>query len=330
MIQIQHSCTPAILFVSHHFDEIFSIADSVTVIRDGRVTGTRSIDELSEDQLVAMVIGKEIVTADSVSNRGADDAVVFEARSVGGATVKGIDLTIHEGEIVGVAGITGSGREELASLLFGAHPRFGDVVVQGRVVDRDRPDRSIAAGVGLVPADRHQNAAFLAASLRENIGVLGMDTHIAKGILRAAREKADVQTWLRRLQVRPARTEALMGSLSGGNQQKVVLARWLRHPLKVLLLDDPTQGVDVGARAEIHELIVQVAREGMSILIASSDHEELALLCHRVVIMSRGSMQQTLHAPGLTADHITVCTVSAGGRDREASPADRPAGGRAT
>jgi len=203
--------------------------------------------------------------------------------------------------------------------------------VQGRVVDRDRPDLSIAAGIGLVPSDRHQNAAFLEATLRENIGVLGMDAHVDKGVLRAAREKADVQNWLRRLQIRPSRTEAIMGSLSGGNQQKVILSRWLRHRLKVLLLDDPTQGVDVGARAEIHELIVQVAREGMSVLIASSDHEELALLCHRVVIMSRGSTQQTLYAPDVTADHITVCTVSAGGRDTEASPTtDRPTGGRST
>jgi ribose transport system ATP-binding protein len=321
----------AILFVSHHFDEIFSIADSVTVIRDGRVIDTRSIGELTEDELVAMVIGKELAAADSAGSRGAGGPVVFEARSVGGASVKGIDLAIHEGEIVGVAGITGSGREELASLLFGSRPRSGDVLVQGRVVDRDRPDLSIAAGIGLVPSDRHQNAAFLEATLRENIGVLGMDAHVDKGVLRAAREKADVQNWLRRLQIRPSRTEAIMGSLSGGNQQKVILSRWLRHRLKVLLLDDPTQGVDVGARAEIHELIVQVAREGMSVLIASSDHEELALLCHRVVIMSRGSTQQTLYAPDVTADHITVCTVSAGGRDTEASPTtDRPTGGRST
>ena len=124
-----------------------------------------------------------------------------------------------------------------------------------------------------------------------------------------------------------------MGGLSGGNQQKVVLSRWLRHRLKVLLLDDPTQGVDVGARAEIHELIAGVAREGMAVLIASSDHEELALLCDRVLIMNHGRVQQALHAPGVTADRITVGTVSAGGRDTRdiaASPADSSTGGRAT
>jgi ribose transport system ATP-binding protein len=300
----------AVLFVSHHFDEVFGIADRVTVLRNGRVVDTLPVAGLSEEQLVGMVIGRTL--AQRVNDRSAEAVrrdVVLTVRAVGGQTVDMLDLDVHAGEIVGVAGITGSGREELASLLFGGRPRTGRVMVADKEIPALRPDRAIELGVGLVPAERHANAAFLASTLRENVTLVDVRRNVVRGVLRSRREKSDVVAWLERLQVRPAHTETSLAELSGGNQQKVVLARWLRQAPKLLILDDPTQGVDIGAKAEIHQLIDDAAAEGMAILVLSSDHVELARLCHRVVVLRSGRAADHLYPPELTADQVTACTV---------------------
>jgi ribose transport system ATP-binding protein len=299
----------AVLFVSHHFDEVFAIADSVTVLRDGRHVDTRPVSSMTETELVELVIGRELAEYEgTASGLTAGDRVLC-ARGVTGRIVNGLDLDVSAGEVVGVAGITGSGREELAALLFGGLPRSGQVTVGGKKVPVQRPDRAITLGVGLVPAERHANAAFLEASLRENVTMVDVRRNVVRGVLRGGREKSDVADWLTKLQVRPNRTEVPMAALSGGNQQKVVLARWLRQAPKVLILDDPTQGVDVGAKAEIHCLIDDAAAQGMAILILSSDHDELTRLCHRVVVLRAGRVVDELHAASLTTDRLTACTV---------------------
>src|SRR5207253_8621172 len=170
-----------------------------------------------------------------------------EVNGLGGVVLNNADFAVHSGEIVGVAGITGSGRDEVAAALFGGHDRLGEVKINGAVVPKLRPDRAMAMGMGLVPAERHANAAFMASTLRENITVVRPGIHWRGGILRKRSERSDVAIWLERLDVRPRNCEFAMADLSGGNQQKVVLARWLRMDPKVLVLDEPTQGVDVGA-----------------------------------------------------------------------------------
>jgi ribose transport system ATP-binding protein len=279
----------AVLFVSHKFEEIFDLADTVTVLRNGQVIDTRRVETLTGDDLVELVIGHALPTrAVAPSETGLRQDIVLQVQGVAGHTVAGVDLDVRAGEVVGVAGITGSGREELAALLFGGRARQGDVLVAGQRVPPQRPDRAIALGMGLVPAERHANAAFMAASLRENVTVVDAGRHVVRGVLRSRRERSDVVTWLQRLGVRPGHPERALIQLSGGNQQKVVLARWLLRECRVLLLDEPTRGVDVGARTEIYALVRTLADSGVAVVVVSSEVEEVLGLADRVLVVREG------------------------------------------
>ena len=302
----------AVLFVSHHFDEVFEMADSVTVLRDGKHVITRPVEGLTEDELIEHVVGRKLDEYDKEGHVRAHGEVILELKNLSGAAVQGIDVTVHAGEVVGIAGITGSGREEVAALVFGGHGHGGEVVLDGEVLPVSRPDISIDRGMALVPAERHQNASLMAQSLRENITIVDPGRHMSMGILRHRSEKSDVTVWLERLDVRPAQSEFTMAQLSGGNQQKVVIARWLRQEPKVLVLDEPTQGVDVGAKADIHRMVDEAAAQGAGVLVLSTDHEELVRVCDRVIILRRGKAVDELSGPRLTNDSITAATI---GRD---------------
>ena len=303
----------AVMFVSHHFDEVFELAQSVTVLRDGRHVITRPVPGLTEDQHIELVIGRQLehVVHDAKAAERRD--VVLQVTGLGCDVLNNVDMIVHAGEIVGVAGITGSGRDEVATALFGGADRAGEVTINGTEVPKQRPDRAMALGMGLVPAERHANAAFMTETLRENITVVGTSLHWRNGILRKGRERSDVAVWLDRLDVRPPNTEFTMSDLSGGNQQKVVLARWLRMNPKVLVLNEPTQGVDVGAKSDIHKLIDEAAAQGTAVLVISTDHEELVRLCHRVLVLRRGKIADEIAGSRMDHDLITAATI---GRDR--------------
>jgi ribose transport system ATP-binding protein len=306
----------AVVFVSHHFDEVFELSTSVTVLRDGKLVTTRPVEGLSEEGLIELVIGRPLENVVHDVKTVERQAVLLEVSGVGTDNMlSGIDLTVHAGEIVGIAGITGSGRDEIAPAIFGGVNRTGEVKVDGKVVPRQRADLAVSAGVGLVPAQRHANAAFMSSSLRENITVTKPGVHFRGGFLRRRSERSDVNTWLERLDVRPRNCEFAMSDLSGGNQQKVVICRWLRMEPKVLILDEPTQGVDVGAKADIHRLVDEAAEAGTAVLVASTDHEELVRLCHRVLVMRRGRIVDELSGSRLDPDAITAVTI---GRDQQA------------
>ena len=303
----------AVLFVSHHFDEVFEMAESVTVLRDAKLIQTRPVAGLTEEALIELVVGRKIDEHQRDSDAREHGVEVLTLSGVSGHSVHAMDLTVHRGEVVGVAGITGSGREEVASLVFGGHERSGVVIVEGKELPQNRPDISIDRGIALVPAERHANAALLDHTLRENITIVDPGRHMSLGILRRNPEKADVTVWLDRLTVKPAgQTEFTMLQLSGGNQQKVILARWLRQEPSVLILDEPTQGVDVGSKADIHTLIDEAAAQGAAVLVCSTDHEELVRVCDRVIIMRRGRVAETLRGDQITGDNITAATI---GRD---------------
>lgn len=302
----------AVLFVSHHFDEVFEMASSVTVLRDGTFITTTPVSGLTERELITYVVGRDVHNHSREAAVLVDAPIALRVDDVSGAAVRNATFDVHEGEIVGIAGITGSGREEIASLIFGGHTRTGTVTVGAETLPPSRPDLSIAAGLGLVPAERHANASLLAANLRENISIVDPGRHMVKGILRGRRERSDVTEWLARLDVRPANSEFGMAQLSGGNQQKVILARWLRQAPKVLVLDEPTQGVDVGAKADIHRLVDEAAAQGTGVVVVSTDHEELVRVCHRVLILRRGRIVEEITSDHLTTDSITAATI---GRD---------------
>jgi ribose transport system ATP-binding protein len=302
----------AVLFVSHHFDEVFEMADSVTVLRDGKHIITRPVEGLNEEELIELVVGRKLEGHLTDADAREHGESILELQGVAGAAVHGLDLTVHAGEVVGIAGITGSGREEVAALVFGGHPRGGEVLLKGEPLPQCRPDISIERGIALVPAERHANASLMDHTLRENITIVNPGLHMNLGFLRRTSERSDVNVWLDRLDVRPRNSEFTMAQLSGGNQQKVVIARWMRQEPKVLILDEPTQGVDVGAKADIHRLIDEAAAQGTAVLVASTDHEELVRVCDRVIIMRRGKAVDVLRGPTLTNDGITAATI---GRD---------------
>ncbi len=304
----------AVMFVSHHFDEVFELANSVTVLRDGKHVITRPVAGLTEDGLIELVIGRQLEEVEHDAKAAEQRDVVLEVSNLGCKVLSDVDFTVHAGEIVGVAGITGSGRDEVAAALFGGRDRTGQVTVKGTIVPRLRPDQAMALGMGLVPAERHANAAFMTSTLRENITIVRPGLHWRGGLLRKGRERSDVATWLERLDVRPRNSEFTMSDLSGGNQQKVVLARWLRLEPKVLILDEPTQGVDVGAKSDIHKRVDETAAQGTAVIVVSTDHEELVRLCHRVLVLRRGRIADEISGARMDHDLITAATI---GRDQD-------------
>jgi ribose transport system ATP-binding protein len=300
----------AVLFVSHHLDEVFSLCDTVTVLRDGRHIVTRPVEGLDEDALIALMIGRTLeqflVPTDAAAAVGEP---VLRAHDLKTDVLGGVDLEVRPGEIVGVAGITGSGREEIALALFGGLPRTGTVSVAGKDIENHRPDKAVDAGIALVPAERHANAAFLDSTLRENVSIVNPGDFLRRGLLSRKREVSEVTTWLTKLKVKPPHPERALATLSGGNQQKVMLARWLRQKPKVLILDEPTQGVDVGAKADIHLLVEEAASQGAAVVVVSTDHSELTRLAERVVVLRNGRVADVLKRPHIDPDRITAATI---------------------
>ena len=304
----------AVLFVSHHVDEVFAVSESVTVLRDGRHIHTGPTIGLDEDRLVELMIGKSLAAEPANHRSMARSEVVLVAREVSAPALTSFDLDLRAGEVVGVAGITGSGRESVAMALFGGVSRGGTVAVNGRTIPSQRPDRAMAVGIGLVPAERHANAALDAHTLSQNITVTDPGRSFVRGVLRRRSERSDVCQWLHRLHVTPSDPDAAMATLSGGNQQKVILARWLRMEPKVLLLEEPTQGVDIGAKTELQRLIAEAAVQGTAVLIVSSDSGELARLCSRVLVLRSGVVAEELSGDRIDADTITAATLGSGRR----------------
>ncbi|WP_261575045.1 sugar ABC transporter ATP-binding protein [Frankia gtarii] len=298
----------ALIFISHHLEEIFELADRVTVLRDGEVVVSRSVTELNHDSLIELMLGRALRAVRSDA-RAAAGAPVLTASGVCGQVVQDVDLTVHAGEVVGVAGITGSGRDELARLIAGSAPFTGRVAIDGEPLRSNRPDLFIRAGVVGVPAERTVNAALPDHSVRENLTISHLAPYSSFGLLRRSAERTDVRTLLEKFDIRPARPEQPIDSLSGGNQQKVMIARAMRLGPKVLVLDEPTQGVDVGAQAELHRLVRASVENGLGVLACSSSSEELSEIADRVLIMRSGRVVDELTAP-LVADDISAATLA--------------------
>jgi ribose transport system ATP-binding protein len=301
----------AVVFVSHHLDEVFALCETVTVFRDGQHVVTRPVEGLDEDGLIALMVGRAVEQghAPAASTADHDREVVLRVRDLATGVLSGIDLDVSAGEIVGVAGITGSGREQFALALFGGVDRSGSVMVADREVEPRRPDKAVEAGLALVPAERHANAAFLESNLRENVSISNPGDFLRRGLLSRRQEVSDVSLWLQRLRVQPPRPERMLNTLSGGNQQKVMLARWMRRKPAVLILDEPTQGVDVGAKAEIHTLVEDAAAAGAAVLVISTDHSELTRMAERVIVLRRGQIADRLQQPNIDPDRITAATL---------------------
>jgi len=306
----------AVLFTSHRWNEISSIADRITVFRSGRDVG--SFTTLSEDDAVTLMTGQKVDTLYPPLPARPEGAVALKVAQLNGPRMHDVSLALRRGEILGVGGLAGHGHRELFFSLFGAErAQSGTVEVGGRAVRLRSPRDAVRSGVGLalVPEDRKTEGLLLAMSIRDNLTLSILPRLSRLGLLQHGREQGMAETQARRLKVRMAGLSSPVGSLSGGNQQKVLVGRWLLVEPQVLLLYDVTRGVDVATKHEIYELIFALAGEGRAILIYSSDAEELAHLCHRVLVMREGRIAAELAAPGITAEQVVAAAV----RDRLAA-----------
>jgi ribose transport system ATP-binding protein len=302
----------AVLYVSHRLDEIFQVADDVTVLRDGKRMATTSVSAIDKRQLITLLVGDELRALPQSSLRATDGVgASLSVRDLRGPGVRGVSFDANPGEILGFAGITGSGRESLLGTIFGALSRLGGVVeVSGRPLGSFNPRAAIAAGLAYLPPDRKVTGAMMDLSARENLSICSLRPFWRAPLLRRAAERAEARLWFERLSVRPAgATESPLANFSGGNQQKILFAKWLRLCPKVFLLDEPTQGVDVGAKAELHRQLLDAARGGSTILVSSSDLEELVALCHRVLVLRAGRVVAELDRSSVTTVNITHASL---------------------
>lgn len=299
-----------VIFISHRLDEVRALADRVLVLRDGRQVIEAAAGHLDDESLVRAIVGSTV--ADETRSVPELGPVVLEVEDLHGKQSNGISLRVRAGEIVGVSGVLGSGRETLNAHLFGAErPTSGRIAVAGAPLLRGDVPAAIARGVAFVPADRHRFGAVMLMSVRENLTLPALrGLRRRTGALHLSAESDETRRWIDRVDLRPPLPNRRLATFSGGNQQKVVLAKWLRTEPSLLLLDEPTQGVDVGAKAAIHGLITDAAHHGSAVLVTSSDAKELASLCTRVLLVEQGQIVGELSGESLSESALVHAALT--------------------
>lgn len=295
----------SIIFISHRLEEVYRVADKVTVLRDGRWIGTHPADSLSENEIVKMMVGRELVASKTHESHSTDVSVLRLNDVHTSGIVRGVSLDLKEGEILGIAGLVGAGRTELLEAIFGVrHITQGQILLEGEQIELDSPSKAIHSGVGFVPEDRKAQGLFLNMGVRQNIVLAALDTLTRLGIVLRTRANALTSSLIKQLDIRPPNQQQRVRNLSGGNQQKVVIARWLALEPRVLLLDEPTRGIDVGAKSEIHALLDQMAKTGVAILMVSSELPEILSVCDRILVMREGRLMLETEPDSTTQDEI--------------------------
>jgi ribose transport system ATP-binding protein len=281
----------AIIYISHRLEEIFKICDRVTVMRDGKTIHTELATKLSQDQIIRLMVGRDIdqFFPSEHSNPGEE---ILRLESI---TRKGklhnINFTLRRGEIVGLTGLVGAGRSELARVIFGADlPDDGRILLEGRPIQSRSPREAIKAGIGFLTEDRKSEGLVLNMSVRENTTIANLGRLVKRGFLDIRREKTLAQNYVKELSITTPSTEQAVRNLSGGTQQKVVLSKWLFTQSKVLIFDEPTRGIDVGAKAEIYQLMWRLVAQGIAILMISSELQEVLKMCDRILVMHEGEI----------------------------------------
>ena len=286
----------SVVYISHRLDEIFDICDHVSVLRDGRLIGSKPLADTNREELIEMMVGRKVSSFFPKENIPTEGEVLRVTGLRRGSELKDISLTVHAGEIVGVAGLMGAGRTELARAIFGADTVDAkEVAVRGQTVAIHSPADAIRAGIVLLTVDRRGEGLFLDMSLADNMAypILRKLSRLM-GLLDHREKRRLCEKRIDELRIVPANPDATAGTLSGGNQQKVVLGKWLNAEPKVIILDEPTRGIDVGAKAEIHALMSQLANDGAGILMISSELPEVLGMSDRVLVMRQGELAKEL------------------------------------
>ncbi|EHN10716.1 Ribose ABC transport system ATP-binding protein RbsA (TC 3.A.1.2.1) [Patulibacter medicamentivorans] len=302
----------AIVYISHRLPEVREIADRATVMRDGTVRATAGMDELTDDQILELIVGRSIeATFPDKRPPGGDEEPVLSLAGFSGPGFADVDLRIAPGEIVGLAGIAGNGQAELLRALAGLERSAGVVRLNGREIKLGHERRARAAGIAYLPSDRHEEGLMMSLSVRENASVSSLSRFARGGVMRPAAERRAVTEQRDALRIRTGSLETPVSALSGGNQQKVVLARAMLSQPTLILADEPTQGVDAGARMEIYRILREAAASGIPVLVVSSDSIELEGLCDRIVVFSRGQVVRELSGDDVTEEAMARAIVTA-------------------
>lgn len=277
-----------VIYVTHRLDEVLRIADDLVVLRDGELVADQPLGDLNTAALAELIIGRSMVERAQVSST-AGTHVLLEARGLSGPRISDVSFELREGEILGVAGLIGCGRSELARMVAGVQRReSGTLLLDDAEYDPATPRAALAAGVGYVPADRHHAGIVGDLSLRVNVTLGNLRPYWSRGVVDVREERTDVERLIDRFDIRPRMPEQTISKFSGGNQQKAVLAKIFRLNPRLLVIDEPTQGVDVGGKDEIARLLRDFAADGGAVLLGSSDFDEIGMLCDRVLVLDRG------------------------------------------
>jgi len=302
-----------ILYISHKMDEVFQLSNRITVLRDGCFIRTSKTSETNAHEITKWMVGREIKSLD-LGGRSSPGEVVLEVKNLSmawpgharGYRLKDVSFYLRRGEVLGIAGLMGAGRTELMECLFGAseHTVQGTMLLQGKPYCPSHPKEACKAGIGLVTEDRKRLGIFPAMNVGENISICSLEATLRAGLLSRKLEREESSSMIGKLQVKTASLETAITSLSGGNQQKCIVGRWLLTQPKILLLDDPTRGVDVGAKSELYRLIYKLCLDGLGVIVTSSELPELLTLSDRILVLSEGRMTAQFRREDATQEKI--------------------------
>lgn len=293
-----------IIYISHRMEEIFTISDRVSVMRDGKYIATRNTSETNKDELIKLMVGREL--SETYPQRPQNDnSTILSLHNLTGNGVHNISFDVKKGEILGLAGLMGAGRTELAQLLFGYRPIIsGEILYKDKALHIRCPSDAIQNGIALIPEDRKLLGLVLEMSIKENISMPLLKEISAKGVVKEHQENAIAKQYMDELKIKAASMNQMAQSLSGGNQQKVVLGKWLSTKPEILILDEPTRGIDVGAKQEIYKIMVDLVKQGKTIIMISSDMEELIGMSDRMVVLCRGQVSAIVEKDEFTQENI--------------------------
>jgi D-xylose transport system ATP-binding protein len=309
------------VYISHKLNEVMDLADAVTVLRDGKVAGTSLIGEWTEDKIISMMVGRKLGALYPGRKRGAGETVlevrnysVYHPARRGKKVVHDVSFSLRKGEVLGFAGLVGAGRTELFAGIFGAHEgrTEGTVLLEGREITLRHPGEAIRRGIVYLPEDRKRYGLFLGMDIKKNLTMASLDRLVKWGIVDEERELREAEEQAARMRVKMADIEMRIRGLSGGNQQKVLLGKSLMTRPKVLILDEPTRGVDIGAKADIYQIIGELSREGVAVVLISSDLPEVIGMSDRILVMAGGRLVGEFEQGEATEEKIMACVTGGG------------------
>ncbi|WP_135450957.1 ATP-binding cassette domain-containing protein [Tabrizicola caldifontis] len=305
-----------IVYISHRMDEIFEIADRITVLRDGETVDSRPASEMTRDLLVRKMVDRELSQLFGEHLSHATGQVLMSVRGLGlkrptaqGARVSDVSFDLHKGEILGFFGLVGAGRTEVMEMIFGSRAHVGQIAIDGREVRIESPSDAIAQGIGFVTEDRKEQGLVLGMSVCENFSLTHLANYCRLDVVNRRRETEACRGFVRSLGIKTPSTEQKVLNLSGGNQQKVVIAKWVARRPRILIVDEPTRGIDIGAKAEVHALLNRLASDGMSIIVVSSDLPEILAISDRVVVLKEGRISGILGRHDATQERVMLAAT---------------------